>query len=625
VGTKREHFEAVWVKNEWGRYLALIAGGAKKTLIPAYQNMTVSDLPEELRHLQAQDLGELGFMQDLLRGIEKILPKKETVAPPYDETQGGVWRKTELVIDQPSKTVMGIAGEPGSFLIIPQEIEAIAPGAFKNIDQLSSLVIEQGKLSSIPEYAFASCKNLQYVTLSDKITSVGNGAFEDCAAIDGIDFAPFKTIGDRAFAGCGTLKDVSFGDNLESLGSEAFAGCDALEQVDIESLKTMGDRIFIGCPKLTSVLFGENVSRISRGAFEGCTALNYIGFDEHIKTIEERAFAGCTSLPKLDYSYDNLRTIKKNAFAGCTKLRSITLPEYFKSLEEGAFAGCAAQESVTISGKASVAPGAFEGCDKIKNIVLIGDKLEAPAWLIPFAEKFAEKKVRIDISDIIVIGDGAFQNCPISLIPLKLSERVDVIGKNAFAGITDMKTIGLPGVTVIDDGAFSGCTGLTRIKLPDSLKVIGAGAFSGCTELKEVTLEYGLKTIGDRAFAGCTGLTHIEIPSSVTSIGPGVFEGCDKLKVILLDGATAELYNQKKITINHSGVTTVEIERMKIEQQEKKAKREREQEWERQRIQKREEKRKLDRRQNLKYLLIMLIMGILFATYFVYGMFFHNP
>lgn len=72
LGTKPEYFNAVWVKNEWSRYLALIKNGAKKTLIPAYRDMDPYDLPEEFSHLQAQDMSKLGFMQDLIRGIKKI-------------------------------------------------------------------------------------------------------------------------------------------------------------------------------------------------------------------------------------------------------------------------------------------------------------------------------------------------------------------------------------------------------------------------------------------------------------------------------------------------------------------------------------------------------------------------
>ena len=88
LGTKPEYFNAVWVKNEWSRYLSLVKNSnGKKMLIPAYKDMDPYDLPEEFSHLQAQDMSKLGFMQDLIRGIKKIISAgaskaevKETVA-----------------------------------------------------------------------------------------------------------------------------------------------------------------------------------------------------------------------------------------------------------------------------------------------------------------------------------------------------------------------------------------------------------------------------------------------------------------------------------------------------------------------------------------------------------------
>ena len=76
IGTKPEYFNAPWVKNEWGRYLALIKKGEKKTLIPAYKYMFADELPPEFAYLQAQDMGKLGFMQDLIRGLKKVVGDK---------------------------------------------------------------------------------------------------------------------------------------------------------------------------------------------------------------------------------------------------------------------------------------------------------------------------------------------------------------------------------------------------------------------------------------------------------------------------------------------------------------------------------------------------------------------
>lgn len=73
LGTNKDYFNAVWVKNEWSRFLALAKKDSHKTLIPAYKDMDPYDLPEEFSHLQAQDMSKLGFMSDLIRGIKKIL------------------------------------------------------------------------------------------------------------------------------------------------------------------------------------------------------------------------------------------------------------------------------------------------------------------------------------------------------------------------------------------------------------------------------------------------------------------------------------------------------------------------------------------------------------------------
>jgi alpha-tubulin suppressor-like RCC1 family protein len=79
-GTDYEYFNAVWVKNEWSRFLKLMTKDKSKHLIPCYKGIDAYDMPKEFAKLQAQDLGKVGATQDLLRGIEKILGGKTTSA-----------------------------------------------------------------------------------------------------------------------------------------------------------------------------------------------------------------------------------------------------------------------------------------------------------------------------------------------------------------------------------------------------------------------------------------------------------------------------------------------------------------------------------------------------------------
>ena len=83
VTTSAEHANAVWVKNEWSRFLSLMRKDRSKLLLPCYRDMDPYDLPEALSVLQSYDMSKIGFIQDLIRGVNKVLnaakPKAQTV------------------------------------------------------------------------------------------------------------------------------------------------------------------------------------------------------------------------------------------------------------------------------------------------------------------------------------------------------------------------------------------------------------------------------------------------------------------------------------------------------------------------------------------------------------------
>lgn len=77
LGTKAEHFNAVWVRNEWSRFIHL-SKDTHKTIIPAYREISPYELPAELSTLQSQDMSKIGFMQDLTDGIERCMRGETT-------------------------------------------------------------------------------------------------------------------------------------------------------------------------------------------------------------------------------------------------------------------------------------------------------------------------------------------------------------------------------------------------------------------------------------------------------------------------------------------------------------------------------------------------------------------
>ena len=97
------------------------------------------------------------------------------------------------------------------------------------------------------------------------------------------------------------------------------------------------------------------------------------------------------------------------------------------------------------------------------------------------------------------------------------------------------------GVTSIGNNAFSGCSNLTSVTIPNSMTTIGNSAFIGCWSLSFVTFGNGVKTIGESAFAYCSALTSVTIPNSVTSIGFGAFSACYGLTSVTIPNSVTSI------------------------------------------------------------------------------------
>ena len=130
------------------------------------------------------------------------------------------------------------------------------------------------------------------------------------------------------------------------------------------------------------------------------------------------------------------------------------------------------------------------------------------------------------------IGDGAFSDCT-SLTSITIPDGVTSIGESAFYDCTSLASITIPdGVTSIDDSTFYGCTSLASVVIPDSVTSIGAYAFYGCTSLTSITIPDSVTSIGQNTFYGCTSLTSVVIPDGVTSIDDSTFSDCTSLASI---------------------------------------------------------------------------------------------
>ena len=133
------------------------------------------------------------------------------------------------------------------------------------------------------------------------------------------------------------------------------------------------------------------------------------------------------------------------------------------------------------------------------------------------------------------ISKDAFAGCS-GITSVIIPNSVKSIGDNAFANCSDLTSVTIPNsVTSIGNSAFSGCTGLTSVTIGSGVTNISSSAFSGCTGLTSVDIPNSVKNIDDNAFANCSSLTSIAIPYSVMSIGNEAFSGCSNLVKVTID------------------------------------------------------------------------------------------
>ncbi|MDE6833794.1 MAG: leucine-rich repeat domain-containing protein [Ruminococcus sp.] len=127
---------------------------------------------------------------------------------------------------------------------------------------------------------------------------------------------------------------------------------------------------------------------------------------------------------------------------------------------------------------------------------------------------------------------GCDANSIITSIPtIRNGYAVTAIGDGAFVGCSGISELKIPDtIRSIGMNAFAGCTSLKKITIPETVTEISSGAFMRCTLLSEVTLPDTLTTIGNYAFAQCTSLESMKLPESLVNINPEAFTDCWSLK-----------------------------------------------------------------------------------------------
>ena len=209
-------------------------------------------------------------------------------------------------------------------------------------------------------------------------------------------------------------------------------------------------------------------------------------------------YSGNIVIPKfIEYSGKtyNVTSIGEHAFYGCSGLTSITIPNSVTSIGDYAFDGCSGLTSVTIPNSVTdIGTLAFYGCSSLTSVTIPNSVTSIGQWAFSYT--------------------GWYQNQANGLLYLDKW----LIGYKGDSPVGELKIV--EGTKGIAEHAFSDCSGLTSVTIPNSVTFISSYAFSGCSGLTSVTIPNSVTSIGSSAFYGCSGLTkiisEIENPFSIS-------------------------------------------------------------------------------------------------------------
>ena len=432
-------------------------------------------------------------------------------------------------------------------------LKKIEKDAFRECSSLTSITIPNS-VTSIGSSAFSGCNGLTSITIPNSVTSIGGDVFGGCSSLISIVVAQYNSRFDSRnncnaiiYTATNTLeigcKTTTIPNTITTIGEEAFSGCSGLTSITIpNSITSIGVGAFAYCSDLSSITIPNSVTSIGGSAFEGCSALTSIAIPNSVTTIGTFAFANCDGLTSVLVRW-NLPLAVTNYTFYYINLSNLTLYVPVGTL------------------------AAYEEADVWKDF---GTKKEMSA---PFSGTVSDSQgvkytANDDESTCYVSGYESFYSATITIPEVYEGRRVTSIGERAFSGCSDLTSITIPNsVTNIEDDAFWQCSSIQSLYIPNSVTYIGDRVFSFCPNL--ITIEVDTENTKYDSRDNCNAIIETEtnslivggknsiIPNSVTSIGINAFSGRDISSFIIPSNVTSI---GSLAFYNCSGLTSVTVE-----------------------------------------------------------------
>ncbi len=506
-------------------------------------------------------------------------------------------------------------------IIIPESIDTIGIYAFADCASLASVVVPNN-VKVIEDYAFRNNLALTSLTLGENISTLGAYVFYGCSELSSITWnvktyanftrnnAPFQnstkvnifTIGDSVeyvpsylCYGLSALREVTIGKNVVEMGRAPFSGCSALSKTNytgdiagwcaLDFLARGSNPIYyshnfyLNDVEVKDLVIPDSVAKIGTYAFVNCSCLQSITVGANVTTIGMGAFQSCSGLTSVTWNAKHCddMTSTTGPFSENTSITSFTFGDSVQHIPGYLCFGLLGIDDIAIGKNvASIGDFAFGRCSNLADITVVDGNSTYHASGDCLIETAAKR---------LVLG------CKNSVIPADAT--VTKIGYGAFSGCSGLTSINIPnGVTEIDGYAFSNCENLTSVTIPNSMTEIGASAFNNSsaitykeqdnacylgnaenpyhaliktinTDITTCLIHTDTKVLADMAFLSCKNLTTIHIPNNITKLSSGLFYNAGLTTIDIPNSVTVidqAVFNScsalTKVTIPHS-VTSI--------------------------------------------------------------------
>ena len=440
-------------------------------------------------------------------------------------------------------------------------------------------------------------ENVTYEGVSYNVTTIGDGAFQNCSYIVGDLVIPntITSIGRAAFANCTGLTSLTIGTGVVNIGGynqwylyqneNPFYNCSGITTLNFNA---------VNCYYVPIEWYGEN----GHSPFAYLSSLTTLNIGESVQVIPPFAFDGCTGLTGTINIPNSVTEVGPEAFKNCSGFTgTLTIPESVVTIGGGAFDGCSGLSGTLaiLPNVTSIGPRAFAytGIETVNfnaiNCEDIGYYYRLYAIPGYYEYEYREGCAFEGCENLttLVIGNGvqqvpaaAFSGCSSLSGSLLLPESVIEIGGSAFYGCFGFTgSLLIPdAVTYISWSAFEGCTGLDgTVALGESLQCVAENAFANTNftamnynavycfvgyideysgepiyasfslPSSLTTLNFGdnVQSISQMAFKDCTSLTGtLTLPNSLTTIGDQAFYNCYGFEGIVMGNSVETIGNE---------------------------------------------------------------------------------